>query len=64
VLDHYVAFKARPGQEQELSAMLDHFVSAITGQLDCILDIPAGASINKSGLAQGYTHGVNSDGTA
>jgi hypothetical protein len=54
-----VAFKARPGQEQELSAMLDRFVSAITGQLDCVLDISAGANINKSGLAQGYTHGCS-----
>jgi hypothetical protein len=57
MLDHYVALKARPGQEQALSAMLDRFVSAISGQLDCVLDISAGANINKSGLAQGYTHG-------
>jgi hypothetical protein len=57
VLDHYVAFKARPGQEQALSAVLNRFVSAISGQLNCVLDISAGANINKSGLAQGYTHG-------
>lgn len=57
MLDHYVAFKARPGQEQALSAMLDRFVSAISGQLDCVLDISVGANTNKSGLAQGYTHG-------
>ncbi|HEX3961628.1 MAG TPA: Dabb family protein [Trebonia sp.] len=57
VLDHYVAFKARPGQEQALSAVLKRFVSAISGQLTCVLDISAGANISKSGLAQGYTHG-------
>lgn len=57
MLDHYVVLKARPGQEQALSAMLDRFVSAISGQLDCVLDIAAGANINKSGLAHGYTHG-------
>jgi Stress responsive A/B Barrel Domain len=54
---HYVALKARPGQEQALGAMLDRFAGAISGQLDCVLDIAAGANINKSGLAQGYTHG-------
>ena len=53
MLDHYVALKARPGQEQALSAMLDRFVSAISGQLDCVLDISAGANISKSGLAHG-----------
>ena len=57
MLDHYVAFKARPGQEQALSAMLNRFVRAILGQLDCVLDISAGANISKSGLGQGYTHG-------
>jgi hypothetical protein len=57
VLDHYVAFKARPGQEQALSAVLKRFASAISGQLTCVLDISAGANISKSGLAQGYTHG-------
>ncbi len=36
MLDHYVALKARPGQEQALSAMLDRFVSAITGQLTAL----------------------------
>jgi hypothetical protein len=57
VLEHYVAFKARPGQEQALGAMLDRFVRAISGQLNCVLDIAAGANVNKSGLAKGYTHG-------
>jgi stress responsive alpha/beta barrel protein len=57
MLDHYVALKACPGQEQALSAMLDRFVSAISGQLDCVLDISAGANISKSSLAHGSTHG-------
>jgi hypothetical protein len=34
---------ARPGQEQELSAMPGRFVNAISGELDCVLDISAGA---------------------
>ena len=34
---------ARPGQEQELSAMLDRFANAVFGQQDCMLDISAGA---------------------
>ncbi len=45
------------GHPGKMSVMLDRFVSAISGQLDCVLDISAGANINKSGLAQGYTHG-------
>lgn len=57
MLDHYVAFKARPGQEQALSAVLNRFASAISGQLTCVLDMSAGANISQSGLAQGYTHG-------
>jgi Stress responsive A/B Barrel Domain len=59
VLDHYVALKARPGQEQALGAMLDRFAGTISGRLDCVLDIAAGANINKSGLAQGCTHGCH-----
>ena len=39
----YVVATARPGQEQELSAMLDRFVNAIFGELDSVLDISAGA---------------------
>jgi hypothetical protein len=39
--------------------MLDRFVSAITGPLDCVLHICTGANINKSALAQGYTHGCS-----
>jgi Stress responsive A/B Barrel Domain len=59
MLDHYVAFKARPGQEQALSAVLDRFVRGLSGQLNCVLDVSAGANINRSGLGQGYTHGCH-----
>lgn len=57
MLDHYVAFKARPGQEQALTAVLERFVRGISGQLRCVLDLAVGANINPSGLKQGYTHG-------
>jgi hypothetical protein len=57
MLDHYVAFKARPGQEQALSSLLDRFAKAISGDLECVLDISAGSNINNSSLKKGYTHG-------
>jgi hypothetical protein len=57
MLDHYVAFKARQGQEQALSAVLDRFVRGLWDQLNCVLDVSAGANINQSGLGRGYTHG-------
>jgi Stress responsive A/B Barrel Domain len=57
MLDHYVAFRARPGREQALSALLERFTNAISGDLECVLDISAGTNINKSSLDQGYTHG-------
>jgi hypothetical protein len=57
MLDHYVAFKARPGQEHALSALLERFTNAISGDLECVLDTSAGTNTNKSSLGQGYTHG-------
>jgi hypothetical protein len=39
----YAVARARPGQEQELSAMPGRFANAIFGELDCVLDISAGA---------------------
>jgi hypothetical protein len=39
----YAVATAHSGQEQELSAMPGRFVNAIFGQLDCVLDISAGA---------------------
>jgi hypothetical protein len=57
MLEHYVAFKARPGQEQALTALLARFTNAISGDLKCVLDISAGTNINNSSLDHGYTHG-------
>ena len=59
MLDHYVAFKARPGQEQALSALLERFTNAISGDLECVIDISASTNINKSSLDRGYTHGCH-----
>jgi hypothetical protein len=39
----HVVARARSGQEQELSAMPGRFANAIFGELDCVLDISAGA---------------------
>jgi hypothetical protein len=39
----YVVARARPGQGQELSAMPGRFANAIFGELNCVLDISAGA---------------------
>ncbi|ORA33988.1 Dabb family protein [Mycobacterium aquaticum] len=58
MIDHYVAFRAIPGQAQALSAMLDGFVADISGKLSCVAAISAGVNINETSLRLGYTHGL------
>jgi hypothetical protein len=57
MLDHYLVMKARAGQAPALNAVLDRFVTGISGRLESVLDISVGENINQSGLARGYTHG-------
>jgi hypothetical protein len=59
MLDHYVAFKARPGRDQDLSEVLRRFTGAISGQLQGLLDISAGSVLNQAGRDLGYTHGCH-----
>ncbi|MCU1629935.1 MAG: Dabb family protein [Pseudonocardia sp.] len=57
MLDHYVVFRPRAGKEDELSAALEKFGSAIAGNMPCLVEFTWGPNVNQSGLDHGFTHG-------
>jgi hypothetical protein len=56
MLEHYVVFKAKKGDEKALDDALAAFGRAIV-ELDCVRDFSWGPNVNGSGLARGFTHG-------
>lgn len=57
MLEHYVVFKTRPGQEDQFDAACAELAAELGEGIEGLQAFSWGRNTNQSGLARGFTHG-------